>query len=187
MRFPDIRGLFVVAVIGAATACGTELITSALPSDEEFAAALAGTNTVPPVTTTATGALGVALVLDTFLVFRVGVGGLDSTTIARIHQGAAGDTGIALVTLFLGVQCRNSQNQPINTTSPSCRAGYTGQLIEGQFKPSQLTGLPVGYGATPRARFDSLLVLMRTGGVYLQVGTRRNPTGEIRGQVLSVP
>lgn len=187
MRFQYIRGLMVAAVVWAAPACGTELISSALPSDEEFAGALAGANIVPPVTTTATGTVDFALVRDTFLVFRVAVGALDSATVARIHAGAAGDTGIALATVFLGVACRNAANQPINTASPSCRAGYTGQLSEGQFKPSQLTAIPAGYGATARARFDSLLTLMRTGGVYLQVGTRLNPTGAIRGQILSAP
>jgi hypothetical protein len=187
MRFQYLRGLILAAVVWVAPACGNELITSAVPSDEEFAGALAGANIVPPVTTTASGAIDMAIVLDTFLVFRVAVGALDSTTVARIHAGAAGDTGIALVTLFLGVACLNAQNQKINTTSPSCRAGYTGQLSEGQIKPSQLTAVPVGYGATPRARFDSLVTLMRNGNVYVQVSTRRNATGEIRGQIQSAP
>lgn len=186
MRLQHVRWL-LAAVVGAVPACGTEQVTSGLPSDEEFEATLAGANTVPPVTSAATGSVRFLIVLDTFLVFRVGVGAIDSTTFARIHEGAAGVSDTAIATLFVGVACRNTQNQAINTSSPSCRRGYTGQLSEGQFKPSQLTGLPAGYGATARARFDSLVALMRAGNAYVQVYTRLNPNGEIRGQIQSAP
>jgi len=85
------------------------------------------------------------------------------------------------------VACRNAANLPINTTSPACRSGYTGQLSEGQLKPSLMTGIPSSWGATPRARFDSLLSRMRAGTVYVQVHTRLNPTGAIRGQIQPAP
>lgn len=187
MRFQSSRWLILAAVVWAAPACGTEQIVSALPADEVFAATMAGANTLPPVTTAATGSVQIDLVLDTFLVYRVAVGTIDSAIVARIHHGAVGDSGITLATVFLGPPCLNNTGQRINTTSPSCRLAYTGQLSEGQIKPSQLTAIPVGYGATPRARFDSLLVLMRTGVAYIQIATRRNPTGEIRGQLLAAP
>jgi len=71
----------------------------------------------------------------------------------------------------------------INVTSPRCRPGYTGFLNQGLFKASQLTELPAGYGATPRARLDSLMVLLRTGGAYVNVHNAVNPGGHIRGQI----
>jgi hypothetical protein len=72
----------------------------------------------------------------------------------------------------------------INTTSPRCRQDFTGNIAQTQIRPSALT-LPSiqGYGATPRERFDSLLALMRTGLVYVNVHTRANGAGEIRGQI----
>jgi hypothetical protein len=190
MRFQYMVSLIGAAAIGAAWACGTEQVSSPVTSDEEFTAALAGTNVVPPVTTAATGSVAIALVADTFLVFRVAVSGLDSATSARIHAGAAGvaDTAVTPVaTVFQAVPCRNAANLPINTTSPACRSGYTGQLSEGQFKPALLTGIPVSWGATPQARFDSLLTRMRNGTAYVQVYTKLNPTGAIRGQIQSAP
>jgi hypothetical protein len=37
--------------------------------------------------------------------------------------------------------------------------------------------------ATPRERFDSLISLMRAGEAYVNVHTRTNPGGEVRGQL----
>jgi hypothetical protein len=71
----------------------------------------------------------------------------------------------------------------VNVTSPRCRPGYTGFLAQGQLKESQLTGLPAGYGATTRERLDSLLVLLRTGGAYVNVHNAVNTGGHIRGQI----
>jgi len=71
----------------------------------------------------------------------------------------------------------------INVTSPRCRPGYTGFLAQGQFRASQLTDLPAGYGATARERLDSLLVLLRTGGAYVNVHNAVDAGGHIRGQV----
>ena len=191
MRIHNVCGLIMAAAIGAASACGTEQVSSPVSSDEDFAATLSGANVVPPVTTTATGSVQIAIVADTYLVFRVAVNGLDSATVARIHAGAAGQTDTALATVFVAVPCRNAAGQPINTTSPACRTGYTGQLIEGQLKPSLMTGIPAtgsgSWGATPRARFDSLLSRMRAGTVYVQVHTKLNPTGAIRGQIQPAP
>jgi hypothetical protein len=72
----------------------------------------------------------------------------------------------------------------INTTSPRCRAGYTGAIAQTQIRPANLTvGAIQGYGATPRERFDSLISLMRSGNVYVNVHTKANPSGEVRGQL----
>ena len=71
----------------------------------------------------------------------------------------------------------------INVTSPRCRPGYTGFLSQGLLKASQLTELPAGYGTTARERLDSLLVLLRTGGAYVNVHNAVNSGGHIRGQI----
>lgn len=187
MRFQHVCWLIGAAVLGMASACGTEQVSSAVPSDENFAGALTGAGVVPPVTTVATGTIDIALIFNTVLVWRVAVSATDSVTLARLHPGAAGVSDSAVATLFTAVPCRNSSGQPINTSSPSCRTGYSGQLSEGQFKPSQLTGIPASWGATPRARFDSLLVRLRGGTAYVQVHTKGNPSGAIRGQIQPAP
>jgi len=93
---------------------------------------------------------------------------------------AAGDT---LAVLFTGVACRNASNVAINVTSPSCRLGYTGTINPNQFKASQLTRIPVSYGATVRQRFDALLALMRNGTAHVNIHNKASPNGIIRGQI----
>ena len=72
----------------------------------------------------------------------------------------------------------------INVASLRCRVDYTGILAQAQIRPAALTHAGIqSYGATPRERFDSLISLMRTGDVYVNVHTRTNPGGEVRGQL----
>jgi hypothetical protein len=179
-----VQNLVAMIVAGFVVASCDKVEFPVIPIDEEFQGPLTGTNEVPSVTTTAAGAIQLALSLDTVLAFRVDVTGIDSTIWARIYSGAAGATGgDTIATLFVGaVACRDANNRPINDASPTCRLSYAGQLGQGQIVPSQLT-LPAGYGATPRARFDSVLALMRAGNAYVNVHTKRNPNGELRGQI----
>jgi len=106
--------------------------------------------------------------LDTFLSVRVRVTAIDTPTVATMHAGAAGATGPAIVIL------RSSQLSAV---------AFSGTFGDVQRSPVQLTDIPASYGATTRARFDSLVALMRSGNVYVNVATRRNPNGEVRGQV----
>ena|SRR6266498_381984 len=167
MRFKSWFGLAAAALAPGAAACAGEIDPVASAS-ERFEAALSGGNEVPAVTTGATGTARFWVVEDTFLVYRLDVAALDSPTVAHIHEGAAGVNGGVIVTLYPG---------------PTRGRGYTGPLRFGQSKPSQLTGLPAGYGVDTRARFDSLLGLMRAGNAYVNVHTRKNPGGEVRAQV----
>ena len=182
MRSKSLCSLMAAALFAGVAACGE--VSFPVVATEEFTATLSGAEEVPAVTTTATGTAVFAVVDDTILSFRVDVAGIDSTTASHIHDGAAGVAGPVIVPLFAGPSaCRDSNGNPINVTSPRCRQGYTGFLAQGQFKASQLTGLPLGYGATPRERFDSLVVLLRTGGVYVNVHNRANAGGHVRGQI----
>ena len=149
-------------------------------ASEEFTATLSGANQVPPVTTTASGSALFAVSLDTFLTFRVEVAALDTPTVAYLQEGAAGDTGAIILTLYPG-PTRNT----VGYTGPLVGTGTTVVTTRGgeQRVPSQLTQLPASYGATPRARFDALVARMRAGTVYVNVRSRRNPSGELRGQV----
>ena len=161
--------VILIASLGASLLGCDKVSFPSPPPEEQFQATLAGANEAPtPVTAPGTGAAMFAVTLDTFLAFRLDVATIDSPTVAHIHEGAAGVPGAIIVTLYSG---------------PTRGAAYTGVLGQNQVRPSQLTQLPVSYGATPRARFDSLLALMRAGGVYVNVHTRSNPGGHMRGQI----
>lgn len=175
------RASFFVLIVGAALAgvASCDEVSFPTPTAEEFQAALAGANEVPPVSSTASGSAVFAVALDTFMTWRLDVATIDSTTAAHIHVGATGVPGGILVTLFTGPTSACTAT----STSPRCRVGFTGALAQGQFVPSQLMAqLPAGFGTTARERFDSLLTLMRSGGAYVNVHTVANGGGEIRGQ-----
>ena len=175
------RAILLILMGGAALAgvASCDEVSFPTPAAEEFQAALAGANETPPVNSTASGLAVFGVTLDTFLSWRLDVATIDSTTAAHIHEGAAGVPGAVIVTLFTGPTSACTST----STSPRCRVGFTGPLAQGQFVPSQLmTQLPAGFGATARERFDSLMTLMRTGGVYVNVHTVANGGGEIRGQ-----
>jgi hypothetical protein len=186
MRFQSLCSLTAAGLVAGVLACG-EIAFPAL-TGEEFEATAAGTNEVPVVTTAATASAVFALLNDTTLSFRVDVSTIDSTTLSHIHQGAAGVNGAVLVDLFLGPTIAPTGCTAAQVASPRCRVGYSGILAQGQVKPSQLTKASIaGFGTTPRERFDSLLVLLRTGGVYLNVHNRLNPGGHVRGQTQPRP
>lgn len=175
------RASLSILIAGAALAGVASCDEVSFPTlaPEEFQAVLAGANEVPPVSSSASGMAVFGVTLDTFLSWRLDVATIDSTIAAHIHQGAAGVPGAVIVTLFTGPTSACTAT----STSPRCRVGFTGPLAQGQFVPSQLmTQLPAGFGATAREKFDSLVVLMRTGGVYVNVHTVANGGGEIRGQ-----
>ena len=165
-----LRVFMLLVVAAGATALGCDKVSFPTPPpEEEFQATLAGANEAPtPVAAPGSGTAIFAVSLDTFLAFRLDVATIDSPTVAHIHEGAVGVPGNIIVTLYSG---------------PTRGAGYAGALGQNQLRPSQLTQLPVAYGATPRARFDSLLVLMRNGAVYVNVHSRANPSGHMRGQI----
>jgi len=197
MRIQRLCSLMAASTFAGVLACSE--VSFPVAAAEEFDATLVGANEVPAVTTTATGTavFGVSVINDTIILsYRVDVAGMDSTTASHIHEGAAGVVGPVIVTLFTGpTACLSTAVPPvpINVASPRCRTGFTGPLNQAQVKFSALTGLPAGFSAnlpatasrsdSLRARFDSLLVLMRTGGVYVNAHNTANPGGHVRGQL----
>jgi len=168
----------------AGGACGNDQISYPVIPIEEFTATLTGANEVPPVATAATGTVLFAVMYDTILSYRIDVTGLDSVTVIRVYSGAAGAAaGDTLAVLFTGVACKNAAGAAINATSPSCRLGYTGTINPAQFKASQLTRIPLSYGATPVDRFNAFLALLRNGTAHVNIHTKANPSGNIRGQI----
>lgn len=161
----------VVAAIGAALllgACSDDFaaLSSLAPVRTFFGAALTGAAEVPPVTTTATGTSTIT-VLDTNLIrveTLVSMGATDSITQAHIHAGDATVAGPIMVFLLSNVAAgrapipgtdRVLSVVDINRTTP----------FSGNFT------------------FDSLMFRINNGTAYVNVHTRANPSGAIRGQI----
>lgn len=132
---------------------------------QEFAATLSPGEEVPAVVDPATGTASAMLVNDTTLILTLNVATVDSPTLAHIHIGAAGVPGGVLVNIYTG--------------PTRAQLDYTGPL--GSFQINK------GSRATAAVNFDSLLTLMRTGGVYVNVHNRLYPAGVMRGQVQLQP
>jgi len=183
--------LAAAALAGALVACSFDNgITYPELTTEDFNAVLNGANEVPAVTTTATGTAQFALFEDSILAFRVDVAGLDSTTMSHIHDGAAGVGGPILVTLadYRTVACKNAAGANINVSNPRCRPGLTGAIALGQVRASQMDTVAMhDWGTTQQERFDSLVVRIRNGTVYVNVHNVANPAGHIRGQTQPMP
>lgn len=151
-------GFFVVASV---LACGDEDFTP--PTREQYVVALTGLNERPnPVTTTASGSATVTVTADS-IEWALYVSGIDSVTQGHFHAGDANSAGPVMFFVFNSVQ------------APTGR-GVTGLLSSGVIRR---TGSTFSGAFT----YDSLLNRIRAGTTYLNVHTRRNAPGEIRGQV----
>lgn len=133
-----------------------------------FDAVLSGDQEVPPVVT---GSSGDALLevsedgmsLDYDIQVRSSTGGaLSRVTMAHLHLAPAGENGPVVANLLEGVDA--SRLVPIR------------QLI-GQLDANNLVGPLAGQPLT------ALIDAMEAGEVYINIHTRRNPAGEIRGQI----
>jgi hypothetical protein len=126
-------------------------------NDENFSASLSGANEMPAVTTSATGTAtfthhGNDKSIDYFL----NVSNISGAFSAHIHQGAAGENGDIVATLFNG---------------PVTSGDFSGRLASGTLQ------------AFSGMSFDQLIASMKSGQVYVDVHTTQNQQGEIRGQI----
>lgn len=136
------------------------------PTAERWSAALAGSNEVPAVTTSASGSATFEAVGDTAISFSVSVTGLTGTTQGHIHTGAAGVNGGVLVWLL-----------PANGTAAQAPAPtLTGVISTGTIARSWIRG-------TTPITLDSLKALMRSRLVYVNIHTSTFTGGELRGQI----
>lgn len=128
-----------------------------------FSATLNGANEKPnAVTTTATGNAALTLFDDDSITYRVQVASIDSVTVSHIHFGDANTAGGLII--FLG------------TSSPAVSFTALSTLYQGTItRASTFQGV---------FTFDSLMTRMNNSTSYVNVHTRRNQGGEIRGQIV---
>jgi hypothetical protein len=126
-------------------------------ADEMFVAQMNGTNERPaPVSTDASGTAEFTATAKGIR-YRVTVSNLSSPpTSAHIHGPAGAGMSAGVLVPFSGVS-----------------KDTNGEIASGMITAT----------GNPAISLDSLKALMRTGQVYAQVHTTKNPKGEIRGQV----
>jgi hypothetical protein len=169
LTIPRVLGVAgIVAMIALASCSQDYPVLSALaPTKTRFSAQLVGTNEVPSVTTTATGTMTLTQEDSVNLLFEITAAGIDSITMAHIHAGAAGSNG-PIITWFFPTEASTA-------AGPGTRAGINGVVRVGRINRANRYVAPY--------TLDSLLARLRAGTAYINIHTRRNPGGEIRGQL----
>ena len=174
MRHSVLSVLIAGLALLSCSRCGSEedvLGPSPIEQTENFTAVLNGSNVVPPIGTSATGAATFRVESlrdgsgETFHIsYSVHVRGITSITGVQIHAGARGQNGD-----LLSVVC--------GASGASC--GSSNGSASGSIEPSHIrTGT-----------FQELRNRMREGTAYVSILTSAHPAGEIRGQIqkLSLP
>ncbi len=111
------------------------------------------------VTTTATGSASFTVYADSIM-YAVNGNNLMGVTAVHVHSGGPEESGPPMATLY---------------TSESGTDFVSGTLGAGAItRQTTLNG---------DATFDNLRELIRTGGAYVNVHTKGNPGGEVRGQI----
>jgi hypothetical protein len=160
-----------VALVAVA-ACSEDyaVISDAAPEKTNFTTTLSGANEVPAVTTTASGWANWVLEDASTIQYDIVVSGIDSITMAHFHAAAAGQNG-PIMAWFVPSETARAAG-PGSISVPS--AG--GVLRQNRVSRASLA-MVAPY------TWDSLVTRMRAGTTYLNVHTRRNPGGELRGNV----
>ena len=165
-------GLIVVIIVlvitcsgstGGGTTTTTGEPTSTTLGAATYKADLTGADAVPAVQTDATGTFSMSYDPETAgLTYTLEVEALTSPSVATIYQGAAGESGSAVYTLFAG---------------PAEQGDYSGVLAQGTIDETNLTGSLEG------GTLGDLIALVKDGKAYVSVGTTANPIDAIRGQI----
>ena len=133
--------------------------TSVSHQNANFSARLSGQGEVPPVQTIANGTADLVPTNDSINYF-VNTTNLEGILAGHIHLAPPGQNGPIVVTLF-------------NITSPQdlfyLKGNFTGESLEGPMQGNTLS---------------ELIGVMNNGTSYVNVLTKQNPNGEIRGQII---
>ncbi|HVB33915.1 MAG TPA: CHRD domain-containing protein [Patescibacteria group bacterium] len=157
------KKVFQLAVFALGVAL---LIPAAHAQKTKFTATLSGTNEVPAVETSAHGRATFRLSRSgKSILYTVTVAGVENPTMAHIHMGAADANGPIVVWLY------PTKAHPLKSGK------VTGLLGRGVITESNLVGPLKG------KTLADLLQEMRTGNTYVNVHSKANPGGELRGKI----
>jgi hypothetical protein len=148
---------------GTTTTTSNGETTSTTLGVAKYQADLTGADSVPAVETDATGTLNMDYDPEAKqLNYSLEVTALTAPSVATIYEGAAGESGTAVYTLFAG---------------PAEKADYSGVLAQGTIDEANLTGSLEG------GTVGDLIALIKDGKAYVSVGTTAHPIDAIRGQI----
>lgn len=161
----------LAAIVGLA-ACSESyaVISASAPTKVNFTTTLSGVNEVPAVTTSATGWANWVLEDPNTLQYDIYVAGIDSVTMAHFHANVAGQNG-PVMAWFVPTEAARAPG------TGSISVGSAG----GMLRQNRVTRASLVMVAP--FTWDSVITRMRAGSTYLNIHTRRNGGGELRGQV----
>ena len=170
-RFWRFGALAVTGLSFAACSDSFPDYSSQALAKKKFFATLVGTNEVPAVTTTAAGSAELIQEDSVSILYTiVTTAPTDSVTMVHIHAGAAGANGPIMLWFFPNDLSR----------APGTGGGFAAS-VNGTVRVSRITKSGAFFVAP--FTWDSLLVRMNAGTAYVNLHTRKNGGGEIRGQV----
>lgn len=167
MRSKSFIWLLIFSLVVAFMALGAQKKSRrAVSQKPKYEAKMNGSEESPSVNTTATGEATFDLSKDgTKLQYKIRVKDIVDPTQAHLHQGAAGQNGDPVATLY-------------PTTKAKQKTGkMSGTLATGTIVAADLTG-PLA-----SKTLADLTAMIDAGQIYVNVHTTANPNGEIRGQV----
>jgi CHRD domain len=149
----------MIAIFAALTLSPYDL-TSMVSAQEPMTVTvnLTGNEEVPPVQTEATGVAEFTPMGMDSIGYSVNATNIEGVTMGHIHQGAKGENGPVVVTLF-------NYDTPMNEVSEN--GTITADKLEGP-----MTGMQI----------PDLAAAGANGTLYVNIHTEQNPNGEIRGQ-----
>ena len=135
-------------------------IIFAQDAENKYISSLSGDNEVPPVKTNASGSVWFKTNSDNIM-YSINVTNIQDVTAAHIHSGIEGENGPVVVTLY---KSENAGKTPEELAS----GNITADMLEGPMTGKQIS---------------DLVTAMQNGETYVNVHTKQNPDGEIRGQL----
>lgn len=134
--------------------------------EQKFTANLISQDETPPTDTKATGTAEFTLSSDGMsMKFEVNVKDIDNVTLAQIYQGKESENGPVIVTLI--------RFKALTPTGP-----VNGLLAQGNITADKLQGPLSG------KQISDLTKLIEDNNAYVNIHTKQNPDGEIRGPII---
>jgi hypothetical protein len=153
----------ITLAVGNAIAISIISGTSLVFANHDFAAYLTGQEEVPPVNTQAIGEAIFDPIIpgNETIGFYVNSTGIQGVTAGHIHNGTQGENGDIIVTLF--------------TFNPGQNGVFVNGTIAANILEGPMQGKTVG----------DLIDAVKSNNTYVNLHTEQNPSGEIRGQLMS--
>jgi hypothetical protein len=153
MRGRLVFGVGTLAAVLAAGSCKDDVGLTSIPPDPERYIAFLSGANEPTPITTAAQGLATVTVNGNVIHYRIELSNIDSAFLAHIHRGPAGISGGVIQNLYVPPR-------------PSTDLNFSGLLIDDTVTVS-----------------DVILSQIRADTTYVNVHTKLNPGGEIRGQL----